>query len=40
MPDPVGSEKSSATLGCRAASSAFFGYPRPVVTSIVGAPCE
>jgi hypothetical protein len=25
IPDPVGSEKSRATLGWRAASSAFFG---------------
>jgi hypothetical protein len=38
--EPVGFEKSSATLGWRRASSAFFGYPTPVVRSIVGAPWE
>ena len=38
MPDPVGSENSSDTCGLRAASSAFFGYPSPVVMSIAPSP--
>ncbi len=37
-PLPVGSENISDTSGLAPASSAFFGYPRPVVTSMQGPP--
>jgi hypothetical protein len=38
MPLPVGSENRSETFGLPRASSAFFGYPSAVVTSMQGSP--